>query len=29
LPTNPPFPYATPWQLEEARENTTLPFLNK
>jgi hypothetical protein len=29
LPTNPPFPYTAPCQLEEARANTTPPFLNK
>jgi hypothetical protein len=27
--TNPPFPYAAPCQLKEARMNTTPPFLNK
>jgi hypothetical protein len=29
LPTDPPFPYAAPCQLEEARVKTTPPFLNK
>jgi hypothetical protein len=28
LPTNPPFPYATPCQLKETRANTMPPFLN-